>query len=110
MLVQYKRCEWNDEKYGLRRVFFDTKLVTLLRRKFALDSLAANMEMCLLNDKYSSKYTPDSYPKIVLNIKSNSMRYSNYSSLCVDSVNEELMFCFKLYTNFQHFLVDIGII
>jgi hypothetical protein len=36
--------------------------------------------------------SPDSYPKFVSNIKSNSPRYSNYSSLCVDSVNVELFF------------------
>jgi hypothetical protein len=49
---------------------------------------------------FSSKaptWSPDSYPKFVLNIKSNLPRYSNYLSLCVDSVNAELIFCFKLY-------------
>ncbi len=30
-------------------------------------------------------------------MKLNSTRYTNYSSLCVDSVNAELIFCFKLY-------------
>ncbi len=41
-------------------------------------------------------WSPDSYLKFVSNIKSNLPRYSNYSSLCVDSVNAELIFCFKL--------------
>jgi hypothetical protein len=40
---------------------------------------------------------PDSYPKFASNIKSNSQGYLNYSSLCVDSVNAELIFCFKLH-------------
>jgi hypothetical protein len=60
---------------------------------------------------FSSKATtwsPDSYPKFISNIKSNSPRYSNYSALCVDSVNAELIFCFKLYKNCKHFLIDIG--
>jgi hypothetical protein len=59
---------------------------------------------------FSSKaptQSPDSYPKFVSNIKSNSPRYSNYSSLCVDSYKEEVIFCFKLHTNYQHFMVDI---
>ncbi len=53
-------------------------------------------------------WSPDSYPKFVYNIKVNLPRYSNYSSLCVDSVNAELIFCCKLYKNCYHFLVDIG--
>ncbi len=56
----------------------------------------------------ASTRSPVSYPKFVLVIKSNSLKYLNYSSLCVDSVNVELIFCFKLHTNFQHFMVDIG--
>jgi hypothetical protein len=62
---------------------------------------------CFFSSKAPNR-SPDSYPKFVLNIKSNSPRYSNYSSLCVDSVNVELIFCFKLHTIFQHFIVDIG--
>ncbi len=51
---------------------------------------------------FSSKaanWSLDSYPKFVFNIISNSPRYSNYSALCVDSVNAELIFCFNLYKN-----------
>ncbi len=51
---------------------------------------------------FSSKaptWSPDSNPKFISNIKSNSPRYSNHLSLCVDSVNAELIFCFKLYKN-----------
>jgi hypothetical protein len=66
-------------------------------------------DFCLLF--FSSKtptWSTDSYPKFFWNIKSNSPRYSNYSSLCVDSVNAELFFCFKLCKNCLHFLIDIG--
>ncbi len=45
----------------------------------------------------SNRLVYDSYPQLVSNIKSNLPRYSNYSSLCVDSVNAELIFCFKLH-------------
>ncbi len=48
----------------------------------------------------STHLVPWSYPTFVLNIKSNSPRYSNYSSLCVDSVNAKLIFCFKIHKNF----------
>jgi hypothetical protein len=49
---------------------------------------------------FSSKapiWSHDSYPKFVSNIKSNSPRYSNYSSFCVDSINAELIFCLLIH-------------
>jgi hypothetical protein len=55
-------------------------------------------DFCFFSSK-APTWSPDSYPKFVSNIKSNSPRYSNYSSLCVDSFNTELIFCFKLYKN-----------
>ncbi len=48
-------------------------------------------DFCFFSSK-TPTWSPDSYPKFVSNIKSNSTRYSNYSSLCVDSVNAELFF------------------
>jgi hypothetical protein len=48
---------------------------------------------------FSSKapiLSPDSYPKFILNLKSNSPRYSNYLSLCIDSVNILLQASYKL--------------
>ncbi len=50
-------------------------------------------------------WSPDSNPKFVMNKKSNSPRYSNYSSLCVDSVKAELIFSLKLHKTFGIFLV-----
>ncbi len=47
-------------------------------------------------------WSPESYPKFVLNIKSSSPRYSNYLSLCIDSVNAELIFCFKPHKNWWY--------
>ncbi len=55
-------------------------------------------DFCFFSSK-APTWSPDSYPKFVSNIKSNSPRYSIYSSLCVDSVNAELIFCFKLFKN-----------
>jgi hypothetical protein len=55
----------------------------------------------LTSDFFSSKAptrSPDSYPKFISNIKSNSPRYSNYSSLCFDSVNVELFFASSYIT------------
>ncbi len=61
-------------------------------------------------------WSPDSYPKFVSNIKANSPRYSNYSSLCVDSVNAELIFAsnyiktvnifWLIWAPFEHFIVN----
>ncbi len=48
-------------------------------------------DFCFFSSKALTR-SPDSYPKFVSNVKSNSPRYSNYSSLCVDSVNVELFF------------------
>jgi hypothetical protein len=53
-----------------------------------------------MHEIFSSKaptWALDSYPKFVLNIKLNLPKYSNYLSLSVDSVNAELIFCFKLH-------------
>jgi hypothetical protein len=61
----------------------------------------------------------DSYPKFVSNIKSNSPRYLNYSSLCVDSINVELIFAssylqtfrilWLILAPFQHLMVNFSI-
>jgi hypothetical protein len=62
-------------------------------------TLARNFWLLFFSSKAPSR-SPNSCPKFVSTIKSNSQRYSNYSSLSVDSVNLELIFCFTLHTNF----------
>ncbi len=53
---------------------------------------------------FSSKApTPDSYPNFVLDLKLNLLRYSNYLSFCIDSVNAELIFCIKLHKTYSIF-------
>jgi hypothetical protein len=63
-------------------------------------------------------WSPDSYPKLIWKIKSNLMRYSNYSSLCVDSVIAGLNFAssyiktFRIFwlilAPFEHFMVNFS--
>ncbi len=74
-------------------------------------------DFCFFPSK-APTWSPDLYPKFVSIIKSNPPRYSNYSSLCVDSVNAELIFCFKLIktvnifwlvlASFEHFIVNFS--
>jgi hypothetical protein len=76
-------------------------------------------DFCFFSSK-TPTWSPDSYPKFVSNLKSNSPRYSNYSSLCVDSVNAELNSCFMLQyiknvnifwlmlAPFEHFIVNFS--
>jgi hypothetical protein len=63
--------------------------------------------------------SPVSYPKFVLNTKSNLPRYLNYSSLRVDSVNVELVFASSYIQTFSiiwlimaridHFMINFSV-
>ncbi len=75
--------------------------VTLTLERYLKVNLHQIFYFCFFSIK-SPHSVPWFIPYFVLNIKSKSPRYSNHLSLCVDSVNMELIFSFKLHTNFHH--------
>jgi hypothetical protein len=78
---------------------FDERCENFWKKLELKGTLARDFWLLFFFSSKAPTWSPDSHPKFVSNINLNSLRYSNYSSLCVDWLNAELIFCFKLYEN-----------
>ncbi len=95
-LSMFDQCKKSEQKISCECTF---KMRSTSELNSLKDTFAPDFWILFFFSSKAPTWSPDSYPELVSNVKSNSLRYSNYSSLCVDSVNVKLIFCFKLYKN-----------